>query len=74
MPNRTYDRIVVKLEIDYRNTMILVIGTFFQDVQQDKDNDFTGFDIPIFTEEFLDHNKGKKLQCVTLNKIINTAS
>lgn len=29
------------------------------DIQQDKDNDFTGFDIPIFTEEFLDHNKGK---------------
>ena len=22
------------------------------DIQQDKDNDFTGFDIPIFTEEF----------------------
>lgn len=24
-----------------------------------RDDEFTGFDIPIFTEEFLDHNKGK---------------
>ncbi|XP_014597748.1 PREDICTED: high mobility group protein 20A [Polistes canadensis] len=33
------------------------ISTEQTDVQQDKDNNFTGFDIPIFTEEFLDHNK-----------------
>jgi len=38
------------------------------DVQQDKDNDFTGFDIPIFTEEFLDHNKACEAELRQLRK------
>jgi len=38
------------------------------DVQQDKDNDFTGFDIPIFTEEFLDHNKACETELRQLRK------
>lgn len=46
-------------------------ANFIQDIQQDKDNDFTGFDIPIFTEEFLDHNKGKT-KCI--QKIIQILS
>lgn len=61
-PSKTYDRIVVILrDRHYFNKIALAIKISFQDVQQDKDNDFTGFDIPIFTEEFLDHNKGEKL-------------
>ncbi|XP_012220712.1 high mobility group protein 20A isoform X2 [Linepithema humile] len=35
---------------------------------QDKDNDFTGFDIPIFTEEFLDHNKTCEAELRQLRK------
>jgi hypothetical protein len=27
----------------------------------EKETDYPGFDIPIFTEEFLDHNKGEIL-------------
>ncbi|XP_034192085.1 high mobility group protein 2 [Osmia lignaria lignaria] len=38
------------------------------DIQQDKDNDFTGFDIPIFTEEFLDHNKACEAELRQLRK------
>ncbi|XP_017884850.1 high mobility group protein 20A isoform X2 [Ceratina calcarata] len=38
------------------------------DIQQDKDNDFTGFDIPIFTEEFLDHNKACETELRQLRK------
>lgn len=38
------------------------------DIQQDKDNDFTGFDIPIFTEEFLDHNKTCEAELRQLRK------
>ncbi|KAL6261883.1 high mobility group protein 20A [Pogonomyrmex barbatus] len=38
------------------------------DVQQYKDNDFTGFDIPIFTEEFLDHNKACETELRQLRK------
>ncbi|KAG5310587.1 HM20A protein, partial [Acromyrmex insinuator] len=34
----------------------------------DKDNDFTGFDIPIFTEEFLDHNKACEAELRQLRK------
>ncbi|XP_066597930.1 high mobility group protein 20A [Prorops nasuta] len=36
--------------------------------QQEKDNDFTGFDIPIFTEEFLDHNKACETELRQLRK------
>ncbi|XP_014477167.1 PREDICTED: high mobility group protein 20A [Dinoponera quadriceps] len=39
------------------------------DVQQEKDNDFTGFDIPIFTEEFLDHNKACEAELRQLRKV-----
>lgn len=46
-------------------TIVMLIKTLcLQDVQQDKDNDFTGFDIPIFTEEFLDHNKSKEVTLI----------
>ncbi|XP_043263228.1 high mobility group protein 20A [Colletes gigas] len=38
------------------------------DIQQEKDNDFTGFDIPIFTEEFLDHNKACEAELRQLRK------
>lgn len=38
------------------------------DMQQEKDNDFTGFDIPIFTEEFLDHNKACEAELRQLRK------
>ncbi|XP_003702935.1 high mobility group protein 2 [Megachile rotundata] len=38
------------------------------DLQQEKDNDFTGFDIPIFTEEFLDHNKACEAELRQLRK------
>ncbi|XP_077256925.1 high mobility group protein 2 isoform X2 [Temnothorax americanus] len=38
------------------------------DVEQEKDNDFTGFDIPIFTEEFLDHNKACEAELRQLRK------
>ncbi|XP_023290560.1 high mobility group protein 20A isoform X2 [Orussus abietinus] len=38
------------------------------DIQQDKDNDFSGFDIPIFTEEFLDHNKACEAELRQLRK------
>ncbi|XP_015602820.1 high mobility group protein 20A isoform X2 [Cephus cinctus] len=38
------------------------------DVQPEKDNDFSGFDIPIFTEEFLDHNKACEAELRQLRK------
>lgn len=38
------------------------------EIQQEKDNDFTGFDIPIFTEEFLDHNKACETELRQLRK------
>lgn len=34
----------------------------------DKDGDFTNFDIPIFTEEFLDHNKIREAELRQLRK------
>ncbi|XP_034947760.1 high mobility group protein 20A-like [Chelonus insularis] len=34
----------------------------------EKDNDFSGFDIPIFTEEFLDHNKACESELRQLRK------
>lgn len=44
------------------------MNTEQNDVQQEKDNDFTGFDIPIFTEEFLDHNKACETELRQLRK------
>ncbi|XP_011860724.1 PREDICTED: high mobility group protein 20A isoform X2 [Vollenhovia emeryi] len=43
-------------------------GTDVNAEQNDKDNDFTGFDIPIFTEEFLDHNKACEAELRQLRK------
>jgi len=41
-------------------------NNYLFDVQDtEKDNDYPGFDIPIFTEEFLDHNKGELIQFLT---------
>jgi hypothetical protein len=33
--------------------------SFFDVQDAEKETDYPGFDIPIFTEEFLDHNKGE---------------
>nr|CAD7606644.1 unnamed protein product [Timema genevievae] len=39
-----------------------------QDEEPEKDSDLPGFDIPIFTEEFLDHNKGREAELRQLRK------
>lgn len=36
--------------------------------QNEKDGEFTNFDIPIFTEEFLDHNKNREAELRQLRK------
>ncbi|CAG2063406.1 unnamed protein product, partial [Timema podura] len=36
--------------------------------EPEKDSDLPGFDIPIFTEEFLDHNKGREAELRQLRK------
>lgn len=38
------------------------------EVPPEKDHDFSGFDIPIFTEEFLDHNKACETELRQLRK------
>lgn len=37
-------------------------------IETRKDDDFAGFDIPIFTEEFLDHNKARETELRQLRK------
>lgn len=40
----------------------------FTSQNNEKDSEFTNFDIPIFTEEFLDHNKNREAELRQLRK------
>lgn len=44
-----------------KDSIINVFLCIYQPMNEGHDGEAPGFDIPIFTEEFLDHNKGNLL-------------